>query len=462
MRQSLLWLTVGAGLIFHGRGHAAKAGLTAQQNDRPNVVFILADDLGYGDLSGYGATDMRTSNVDSLIADGMKFTRAYANCPVCSPTRAALMTGRYPEQVGVPGVIRTHAHDNWGYLAQDAILLPQMLAKAGYHTAHVGKWHLGLREENHPLRRGFDHFHGFLGDMMDDYYHHLRHNINYLRLGFDEIESEGHATDLFTDWAVGYIDQRAAEDEPFFLYLAYNAPHSPIQPPREWLENVRRREEGIADKRAKLVALIEHLDDGVGRVIATLKKHDLYDNTIIVFTSDNGGALWAGAGNGPLRAAKGQLYEGGIRVPQVVVWPGRIKPGSVTARDMLSMDWFPTLCEIAGVEVEHEIDGASMLPTLLGRSQPGEGRDLFWTRREGGDRFMGMAAWAARRGPWKLVHGSPTEPFELFNLVEDPKEEHNLREAEKQVFRDLARRLRAHIQRSARIPWLPPRDMVTH
>jgi len=198
---------------------------------KPNILMILVDDLGYGDLSSYGAKDLRTPNIDSLISAGMRFDNFYANCPVCSPTRASLLTGRYPDLVGVPGVIRTHITNNFGYLATQAILLPTLLKRVGYHTAIVGKWHLGLVSANTPNERGFDHFHGFLGDMMDDYYTHRRYGFNYMRLNGEEINPKGHATDLFTQWSIDYIRQRSKSNQPFFLYLAYNAPHTPIQPP---------------------------------------------------------------------------------------------------------------------------------------------------------------------------------------------------------------------------------------
>ncbi|MHC4750286.1 MAG: sulfatase-like hydrolase/transferase, partial [Planctomycetota bacterium] len=222
-------------------------------SSKPNILTILVDDLGYGDLSSYGAKNLRTPNIDKLIASGMRFDNFYANCPVCSPTRASLLTGRYPDLVGVPGVIRTHARNNWGYLAPQAVPLPKLLKPAGYHTAIVGKWHLGLTSPNTPTERGFDHFHGFLGDMMDDYYKHRRHGYNYMRLNEKEIDPQGHATDLFTKWAIDYIAERAKSIQPFFLYLAYNAPHTPIQPPADWLERIKSRQKGISDKRAKLV-----------------------------------------------------------------------------------------------------------------------------------------------------------------------------------------------------------------
>ncbi len=213
----------------------------------------------------------------------MRFTNFYANSSVCSPTRAALLSGKYPDLVGVPGVIRTHADDSWGYLHPKAVLLPQILKNAGYQTALVGKWHLGLTAPNLPNQRGFDYFHGFTGDMMDDYNTHLRWNNNYMRLNDQEINPTGHATDLFTNWSVEYIQHQAKSDKPFFLYVAYNAPHVPVQPPAEWLNKVKAREKNSTDKRANLVALIEQMDAGIGEVVKALKKSGAYSNTIIVF-----------------------------------------------------------------------------------------------------------------------------------------------------------------------------------
>jgi arylsulfatase A-like enzyme len=433
---------------------AAKSGIAAKvRNGKPNVLVILVDDLGYGDLSSYGATDLKSPNIDSLVRAGMRFNNSYANCPVCSPTRAALLSGRFPDLVGVPGVIRTHVTNNWGYLSPQAVLLPQILKRAGYHTAIVGKWHLGLASPNKPNERGFDHFHGFLGDMMDDYYNHRRHGFNYMRLNDAEIDPEGHATDLFAQWAIDYLRERAKnKEQPFFLYLAYNAPHTPIQPPEEWIKRVKQREAGISDKRAKLVALIEHLDAGIGKVIDALKETGLSDNTLVVFTSDNGGQLGVGASNGPLRAGKGDMYEGGIREPMCAMWPGRIKPGSRSDRVAMTMDIFPTVCEAAGLATEHEIDGVSFLPTLLGRKEPGDERLLFWVRREGGKRYGGRAYYAARQGDHKLLQNSPFEPLELYNLKDDPKEEHPLDERHP-MYRKLFVALQNHVCKSGAIPW---------
>lgn len=424
--------------------------------DKPNIVMILVDDLGYGDLSSFGATDLKSPAVDDLVAKGMRFDEFYANCPVCSPTRASLMTGRYPELVGVPGVIRTHAENNWGHLAKDAVILPELLKPAGYHTAIIGKWHLGLESPNRPNDRGFDYFHGWLGDMMDDYYKHRRHGINYMRHNLKEIDPDGHATDLFTEWTCDYLEQRAKADSPFFLYLAYNAPHTPIQPPKEWFEKVKQREQGITDRRAKLVALIEHMDEGIGRVMAKLESTGLAKNTLVIFSSDNGGQVNVGANNGPLRDGKQSMYEGGLKVSTCAVWPGKIKPGSRSDLLGMTMDFYPTICEAAGVDVKHTVEGRSILPTLLGKSQDFSDRDMFFHRREGGDRYAGLTINAIRRGDWKLLQNSPFAPLELYNLVNDPLEENDMSTKNRKVFRELSAALRVQVQRGGAVPWQKP------
>ncbi len=443
-------------IIFFCRPLAAAPAAAGAALSPPNVVIILADDLGYGDLSSYGARDLRSPHIDALVAAGMRFDNFYANCPVCSPDRAALLTGKYPDRAGVPGVIRTHPSDSWGYLSQSAVLLPQTLKRAGYDSAIVGKWHLGLEPPNIPTRRGFDHFHGFLGDMMDDYYTHRRHGINYMRLDEAAIDPEGHATDLFTRWAIDYLKARRQDGKRFFLYLAYNAPHAPIQPPAEWLARVRRREPGISERRARLVALIEHMDAGVGQVIEALKANGQYEHTLIIFTSDNGGQLSAGANNGPLRGGKQDMYEGGIRVPMCAVWPGHIEPGSGTSRVALTMDLYPTVCEAAGIRPPSGLDGVSLLPLLLGKNPPPEQRDLVWMRREGNMRYRGRDYYALRRGDWKLVQNSPFAPYELYNLRADPREENDLARREPKILEQLVRALMLHIQRAGRVPWQPP------
>jgi arylsulfatase A-like enzyme len=429
------------------------SGFPAQQTaDTPNILLILVDDLGFGDLSSYGARDLQTPHIDGLVSSGMKFDSFYANCPVCSPTRAALLTGRYPDLVGVPGVIRTSPSDNFGWLDPSARLLPSLLKTTGYETAMVGKWHLGLEAPNLPNEHGFDYFYGFLGDMMDDYHTHRRAGFNYMRRNGETIDPEGHATDLFSSAAADYL--RRNHNRPFFLYLAYNAPHTPIQPPDQWLSRIRRRQPGLSGKRAALAALIEHLDDGIGRVLAALDSAGHGRDTLIFFTSDNGGQLGVGASNGPLNGGKGTMLEGGIRVPMCAVWPGRIKRGSLSRRTALTMDLFPTICRAAGVDPPSFIEGRSILTTLKGGKQPEEDRCLFWVRREGGG-HGGRAFYAARRGAFKLLQNSPFEPMRLYNLDEDPGETSPLG-GDHKMYGELSKALKDHIILSGRVPWQKP------
>lgn len=423
--------------------------------DRPNVIVILTDDLGRGDYSAFGTDDLRTPHIDRLFHEGIACDHFFANSCVCSPTRAALLTGRYPDRVGVPGVIRDQPEDSWGYLAKDAVFLPELLKAAGYQTAIVGKWHLGYESPNRPNDRGFDFFHGFLGDMMDNYRSHLRHGHNFMRRNTETVSPAGHATDIFTDWACDYLAARAAaqDERPFFLYLAYNAPHGPLQPPDEWLEKVRRREPNLPDKRAKLVALIEHLDHGVGRVLTLLDETGLAKNTLVIFTSDNGGLLDDGANNGPWRSGKTHMYEGGLRVPLAARWPGRISPSTHTAQLALTMDIFPTVLAAAGAPPPDGLDGVSFLPQLFGEMPSAAEREVYFVRREGGIAYGGKTIEALRRGDWKLVQDSPFAPLELYNLANDPLEAVNLAQRERQTFTELAARLRLRVQLGGQTPW---------
>ncbi|QGQ26780.1 sulfatase-like hydrolase/transferase [Gimesia benthica] len=423
---------------------------------RPNVLVILVDDLGYGDLSSYGATDLKSPHIDALLKRGMKFNNFYANCPVCSPTRAALLTGRYQDIVGVPGVIRTHPQNSWGYLVPSAVTLADVFQEAGYHTGIVGKWHLGLETPNVPNQRGFDFFRGFLGDMMDDYYHHRRHDVNYMRFNEKQVDPEGHATDLFTEWTCDFLKQQAQTEQPFFLYLAYNAPHTPIQPPADWLEKIKQREAGIDPARAKLVALIEHLDAGIGEVVKTLDETGLSENTLVIFSSDNGGQLSVGANNGDLRDGKQSMYEGGLKVPTGVVWKGHISPNTESDFMAMSMDLFPTVCEAAGIKVPAGLDSVSILPTLEGKPQKPLRKHWFFRRREGGNRYGGKTIEAVRSGDWKLLQNSPFAPLELYNLKADPLEKENLAEKNRKKFNELSTLLRAEIQRYGSVPWQKP------
>ena len=392
---SLPRLGNGAGAQVPGSGKAA-AG-------RPNILVILADDLGRGDYSAFGTPDIRTPHIDRLCREGLTFDNFFANSPVCSPSRAALLTGCHPDRVGVPGVIRDETPEqSWGWLAPHAVLLPQALKPAGYHSALIGKWHLGLSSPNTPNERGFDLFHGFLGDMMDDYWTHRRHGLNLMRHNTAVIEPQGHATDVFTGWAC------------------------------------------------------EHLDDGIGQVLATLDRTGLAANTLVIFTSDNGGVLKNGANNGPWRSEKCHVYEGGLRVPGAARWPGVIQPGRTTGRFTQTMDIFATACAVAGVTTPTGIDAVSFLPTLRGEAEPAQERDYYFVRREGGPAYGGKTIEALRRGDLKVLQDSPFEPREMYDLKSDPLEATNLVARQRKQFNELSAALRKQVQRGGAVPWQAP------
>jgi arylsulfatase A-like enzyme len=432
--------------------------LAQPQNKRPNIIIILTDDQGYHDVSYYDSTDLHTPNIDKLCKAGIRFDNFYANSSVCSPSRASLLSGRYPEMIGVPGLIRSDTDANFGYLKPDAILLPSLLKQANYNTALIGKWNLGLESPNTPNEKGFDFFHGFMDDMMDDYWDHLRNGKNFMKENDKEINPKGHATDLFTDWTLDYIQQQQKSKTPFFLYLAYNAPHSPIQPPYEWLAKIKAREPGISERRAKLVALIEHMDDGIGKIIKRLKETGLYNNTLIVFLSDNGGHLEDGANNGKLRDGKGSMYEGGVKVPAFMVWPNHINPGSVNIQSVTTMDIYPTISEIAGTKITHVIDGVSLVPIINSPTIKLEERSLFFIRREGNFRFGGETIQAVISGNWKLLQNSPFAPYELFNIYDDPLETHNLVNIEIDQYKRLLLLMIKQIRKGGSVPWQKPEE----
>ncbi|MFH4967545.1 sulfatase-like hydrolase/transferase [Gaetbulibacter sp. M240] len=415
---------------------------------KPNIIFILADDLGYGDLSCYGAKDIQTPFIDKLANSGFKFTRAYANSTVCSPSRAAILSGNYPDMVGVPGVIRDIPHNTWGNLKDDFVSLPEALKKQNYSTALIGKWHLGYTSPDVPNARGFDFFKGFLGDMMDDYYTHLRSGVNWMRENNQEINPEGHATDLFTDWTLDYLEQQKEVQNPFFLFLTYNAPHSPIQPPSSWLKKIQKRQPNTPLKRQKLMALIEHLDHNVGRILNYLKASQLDENTMIIFTSDNGGALQYGASNQPFSGGKGDMLEGGIRVPCLVKLPNQTTAQESDSPFVL-MDFYPTLISFARGEIDQNLPSIRIkdLTTFEGAKLR---NNTIWMRREG-HRFGGGIYYAISDGRYKLLRNDPFSDYKLFDMLEDPYENYPINNPE--IENKLMKALTEHIQSSGKIPW---------
>lgn len=439
------WLLVAGALM-----QAAMAAPT-----QPNFLIIFTDDQGYGDVSTYQDNEVRTPNMDRIGKEGILFTEMRANCTVCSPSRAALLTGCYADRAGVPGVIRTDPGSSWGYLNPELPTLADELKKTGYHTAIVGKWHLGVDSPNTPNDRGFDFFHGFLGDMMDDYYACTRGGKNFLRRNTEVVQPTAHATDMFTDWAIDYLRERKqAPDQPFFLYLAYNAPHYPIQPPKEWVGKVLQREPQLSKARARSVAFVEHLDAAIGRVLKELDDTGLAHNTVVVFTSDNGGSLAHHQSNAPWRGGKQDHYDGGLRVPFMLRWPAQVKAGTRSDYRGLNFDLFPTFVELAGAKPSAKIDAVSMVQLLQGKAATADGRELYFVRREGG-KYAGQAYHAVVVDGWKLMQNDPFSPLELYHLAEDPQEATDLVGKEPKKLKQLMDVMQQHVQRGGSTPWQP-------
>lgn len=399
-----------------------------------NVVFILADDLGWGDLGCYGRPDYATPVLDALAARGARLTQAYANSSSCSPTRVALMTGRYQQRLEV-GLRDPLPPGSCVGLPEGHPTLPRMLAAAGYRTALVGKWHLGEGPRQGPLHHGYEEFFGFLGGAMT-YFSHLSgppgHPVSKpaLREGEAPVHSDAYATDLFAERAVEVV--RRADPRPFFLSLHFNAPHWPWEAPgadgaARQLREMWHYEGGSLRVYA---AMVRAMDAAIGKVLEALDDCGKARETLVIFTSDNGGERYSF--HWPLRGEKGSLWEGGIRVPAIVAGPG-IPAGVVSDAMGVTMDWVPTILALASVECDPalDLDGIDLVPAFESPALTA-GRTLFW-------RTQDMAA--ARRGPWKYVRAG--EDASLANLDEDITENANFRLAQPQVFAELERAYRA-------------------
>ena len=348
-----------------------EGGRSGDELERPNIIFIMADDLGYADLSSYGRENYETPNLDALAADGMLFTQAYAIAPVCSPTRVGLMTGQYPARHAA-GLWEPFIGRHRRGLASTPSILAASLKRNGYSTALIGKWHLGWLPEFQPSAHGFDFAFGPLSGGAD-YVSHLFNGTPGLYLNGENIDRDGYLTDVFTDEAIRFI--RAAE-QPYFLSVQYTAPHSPWQgrgddpyPPER-----PRRDGGSPETYAEMVLA---LDEGIGRILQTLEELGQGEQTLVIFTSDNGGAKWSDMG--PLRGRKGQLWEVGIRVPAFARWPGVIEGDVSTNQVVTTLDWSATMLAAAGLELPADLDGVDVLPLLKGQA-PEENRTVFGAR----------------------------------------------------------------------------------
>jgi arylsulfatase A-like enzyme len=428
---------------------------SAATQNRPNVLVIMVDDIGYADLSSFGSTDLQTPHLDKLVSEGMRFNEFYSNSTVCSPTRAAFLSGRFPELVGMHGVTRLHPKDSWGTLTPESIMLPTLFQEAGYATTLIGKWHLGLEKANRPNQRGFDEFHGFVLGMMDDYWEHSRQGMQQMRRNETAIFPVGHATDLITEWSIEALQRDATSGKPFFQFLAYNAPHFPVQPPIEWLERVQAREPNMDETRALMVAFVEHLDHAIGQVLHAVDELGLRNNTIVVFTSDNGGLVKVGSNNGPLRGGKAQVYEGGIKVPTCIRFPARIKTDQSTDFNAMTMDLLPTIAEFCDVPITHDIEGKSFAELLLNGQQEPLNRAVYhrWLQKYKTKEYIRDGDWKLLNDEWHPEGTRDGVAYELYNLEEDPYETNNLADAMPEKVQELAAQLEAHIARAREVEW---------
>jgi len=425
---------LGGSAVFSA-GRRALGSETGRGRRRPNLVVILADDLGYGDVGCYGNRRIRTPNLDALAAGGVRFTDFHSSGAVCSPTRAGLVTGRYQQRCGIPAVLTAAHHRDKG-LPLGEITFAEQLKRVGYTTAIFGKWHLGYAPRFNPVNQGFDRFRGYVSGNVDYFSHVDQTGVADWWDGPERSPEEGYVTHLITEHSVRFIEEN--RDRPFCLYVAHEAPHYPYQGPHDKAVRIAGKKGwpirgARKDVAAAYKEMIEALDEGIGRIVETLKRLGLERDTFIFFFSDNG-ATGPGS-NGPLRGKKATLWEGGHRVPAIAYWPGKIAAGRLCAEPTISFDLFPTLLELgrAPMPKDRKIDGASLAPLLLEGKSLGE-RTLFWAHGK---------SRAVRRGDWKLLlagRGRQRKP-RLFNLAEDLGEKRDLADAEPDRVRSMTRAL---------------------
>lgn len=398
------------------------AAAVAQQR-RPNIVLIVADDLGYADVGFQGAKDIPTPHLDALAKSGVRCLSGSVSHPFCSPTRAGLLTGRYQQRFGHENNPLYDPNDERLGLPLTETLLPKVLVNAGYRTGIVGKWHLGAAPQFHPLKRGFEEQFGFIGGGHDYFEAQMelpaREYLVPLERNGTPVPLKGkYLTEELTGAACDFVERHKAE--PFFLYVAYNAPHTPQHVTDKYMDRVK---DIASEKRRKHAAMVCSVDDGVGALMSKLRGLKLEENTLVFFLSDNGGPTGVTeADNTPLRGVKGNVYEGGIRVPFVARWKGRLKPGEY-APPVSALDLFPTICAAASVKTG-KLDGVNLLPFLEGKSQGTPHERLFW-------RTGGGALYAVREGKWKLVVREGKT--ELYDLDADAGEQHDLASAQPAV-----------------------------
>ena len=383
-----------------------------RENVKPNIILILADDLGYADLGHTGCKDFKTPHIDKLASNGVVCTNGYASHSFCAPTRAGIMAGRNQHRFGSqenPSV----KFDDLG-LPKDQYTLPQLLSKGGYKSSIVGKWHLGTKEEHHPLNRGFDDFFGFLSGGHDYFSSNTEETNKHsytqpLEFNGKKVSVDGYLTDQLTSYGVNFIKEK--REAPFFLYMSYNAPHSPFQAPKKYLDRVKNIKDS---KRQTYAAMITALDDGVGEIMKALEEKGIEENTLVFFLSDNGGAPNAPALNTPFKGMKGTLLEGGIHVPFIVYWKGKLAPMKYE-KPVVSYDVFKTALEVADVKFpdDREMDSRNLLPYLQGKDKTAPHDYIYWKQAN--------YQWAIRTENNKVLGLQDQKPY-LFDMNDEQLE----------------------------------------
>lgn len=449
-------------LLFSCQTQSKKTEPKSKANSsKPNIIYILADDLGYGDLSCYGQTNFSTPNIDKLAESGMKFTQHYSGCTVCAPSRSALMTGQHTGHTYIRGNKEVQPEGQYPLEAK-AITMAEVLQDAGYVTGGFGKWGLGYPgSEGDPNNQGFDVFYGYNCQRMGHNYYpfHIWHNQEKISLkGNKDQKTEDYGPEVIQKEALKFLEDN--KGNPFFMYYPSIIPHAEMFAPEEYMAKYRGKfspekkytgvDEGEnyktggygsqPESHAAFAAMVDYLDFQVGEIVSKLKELGIYENTLIIFTSDNGPHMEGGAdpeyfnSNGVFKGFKRDLYEGGIRIPMIAVWDGKIKPGTESNHISAFWDVFPTVAEIIGTAIPDNIDGISFLPTLLDKEQK-EHDYLYWEFHERGGRK------ALRKGDWKLVHYNVLKPekttTELYNLKSDPGEENNVAESNTEILKEL-------------------------
>lgn len=386
----------------------------------PNVLIILADDLGWADVGFNGSTDIPTPALDQIAKDGAVFTAGYASHSYCGPSRSGLLAGRYQQRFGCENNIGRDFDGPVPGLPLDEKIISEVLKENGYQTCAIGKWHLGHTPEYWPNNRGFDDWFGFSGGSRNYWGRNWEKNWTtwhqIMRNGTPEpLENLTYLTDDFSNAAVEYIDDYSKKEKPFFMYLAYNAPHAPIQATKEYLKTVDHIEQG---ERAAYAAMVAGMDVGIGNVIQKLKETGEYENTIIFFYSDNGGH-GKGSDQSPYRGQKGLLFEGGIRVPFLMSWPAGFKGGQEVEQPVIAYDIFSTVMKAAKIDPKKELSGSNLLPLVKGKSSKPIHDKLFW-------RYSDGEGYAVRIGNYKLVKEMVRKELFLFDIKNDPYEHHNL------------------------------------